>query len=41
MKYTHESQVLNALLGKHIKIKLFDGDSAIGILKKCEHDKDK
>lgn len=37
MKYTHESQELNALLGKQVKIKLFDGDTAVGILRKDEH----
>lgn len=41
MKYTHESQELNALLGKQVKIKLFDGDIAVGILKKDKHYRNK
>lgn len=41
MKYTHENQELNALLGKQVTIKFFDGDTAVGILERCKHDNTK
>lgn len=36
MKYTHESEQLNVLLGKKVRITLFDGDTYIGILQRSE-----
>lgn len=32
MKYTHESKELNALLGKKVKVTLFDDTTVMGIL---------
>ena len=32
MKYTHESKELNALLGKKVKVTLFDDTTITGIL---------
>ena len=35
-KYTHESEELNALLGKKVKITLFDDTTITGILTHAE-----
>lgn len=32
MKYTHESKELNALLGKKVKVTLFDDTTITGVL---------
>ncbi len=37
MKYTHESEQLNVLLGKKVRITLFDGYVCIGILQRSEY----
>lgn len=34
--YTHESEELNALLGKKVKITLFDGTTIMGVLTRAE-----
>lgn len=41
MKYTHESKELNALLGKKVKVTLFDDTTITGILTRAEwkHDR--
>ena len=36
--YTHESEKLNALLGKKVKVKFYDDDVRIGILQRSERD---
>lgn len=36
MKYTHESKELNALLGKKVKVTLFDDTTLTGILTRAE-----
>ena len=36
MKYTHESKELNALLGKKVKVTLFDDTTITGILTRSE-----
>lgn len=36
MKYTHESEELNALLGKKVKVTLFDNKTITGILTHAE-----
>lgn len=36
MKYTHESEELNALLGKKVKITLFDDTTITGVLTLAE-----
>ena len=36
MKYAHESEELNALLGKKIKVTLFDDTTITGILTRAE-----
>lgn len=36
MKYTHESKELNALLGKKVKVTLFDGTTITGVLTRAE-----
>lgn len=36
MKYTHESKELNALLGKKVKVILFDDTTITGILTRAE-----
>lgn len=36
MKYTHESEELNALLGKKVKVTLFDGTTITGVLTRAE-----
>lgn len=36
MNYTHESEELNALLGKKVKITLFDDSIHIGVLRRAE-----
>lgn len=36
MKYTHESEELNALLGHRVKITLFDDKVIMGILNRAE-----
>lgn len=36
MKYTHENKELNALLGKKVKIVLFDDTTVTGILTRAE-----
>lgn len=35
-KYTHESKELNALLGKKVKVTLFDDPTITGILTRAE-----
>ena len=35
-KYTHESEELNALLGKKVRITLFDGTTITGVLTRAE-----
>ncbi len=35
-KYTHESKELNALLGKKVKVTLFDNKTITGILTRAE-----
>lgn len=35
-KYTHESEELNALLGKKVKVTLFDDTTITGILTRAE-----
>ena len=37
MKYTHESEELNALLGKKVKVTLFDDTTITGILTRKTH----
>jgi len=34
---THEDEKLNDLLGETVKVVLFDGSTAIGVLKKAEY----
>lgn len=36
MKYTHESEELNALLGKKVKVTLFDDTTITGVLTRAE-----
>lgn len=36
MKYTHESEELNALLGKKVKVTLWDNTTITGILTRAE-----
>ena len=36
MKYTHESKEIDTLLGKKVKITLFDNTTIIGILTRAE-----
>lgn len=36
MKYTHESKELNALLGKKVKVTLFDDTTITGILTRAD-----
>ena len=36
MKYSHESEELNALLGKKVKVTLFDGITITGVLTRAE-----
>lgn len=36
MKYTHESKELNVLLGKKVKVTLFDGTTLTGVLTRSE-----
>lgn len=36
MKYTHESEELNALLGKKVKVALFDDTTITGILTRAK-----
>lgn len=36
MKYTHESEELNALLGKKVKVTLWDDTTITGILTRAE-----
>lgn len=36
MIYTHESMLLNSLLGKHVKIMLWDGTILIGVLSRAK-----
>ena len=36
MKYTHESEELNAILGKKVKVTLFDNTTITGILTRAE-----
>ncbi len=36
MKYSHESKELNALLGKKVKVTLFDDTTITGILTRAE-----
>ncbi len=36
MKYTHESEELNVLLGKKVKVTLFDDTTITGILTRAE-----
>ena len=36
MKYTHESKELNALLGKKVKVTLFDDTTITGVLTRAE-----
>lgn len=40
-KYTHESKELNTLLGKKIKVTLFDDTTIIGILTRAEWKSDR
>lgn len=35
MIYTHESKILNSLLGHKVKIKLWDGTILIGVLSRA------
>lgn len=35
--YTHESEKLNSLLGKKVKVKFYDDDIRIGILQKSKY----
>lgn len=37
MKYTHESDELNALLGKKVKVTLFDDSVCIGVLQNSKY----
>ena len=39
MKYTHEDEKLNSLLGLNVKIVFFDGKTYKGKLQKLERDK--
>lgn len=41
MKYTHESKELNALLGKKVKVTLFDGTPITGVLTRAEYRPDR
>lgn len=36
MKYTHQSEELNSLLGKKVKITLFDDTTITGVLTRAE-----
>lgn len=36
MKYTHESRELNALLGKKVKVTLFDDTTITGVLTRSQ-----
>ena len=36
MKYAHESKELNALLGKKVKVTLFDDTTITGVLTRAE-----
>ena len=36
MKYTHESEKLNALLGEKVKVTLFDDTTIMGVLTRAE-----
>ena len=36
MKYTHESKELNALLGKKVKVTLWDDTTRTGVLTRAE-----
>lgn len=36
MKYSHESEELNALLGKKVKVTLFDDTTITGVLTRAE-----
>lgn len=36
MKYTHESKELNALLGKKVRVTLFDNKTITGVLTRAE-----
>lgn len=40
-KYTHESEELNALLGKTVKVTLFDGTMITGVLTRAEYRPDR
>ena len=37
MKYTHESEKLNALLGKSVKVTMWDGEEVAGKLSRSEY----
>ena len=41
MKYTHESKELNALLGKKVKVTLFDDTTITGVLTRAEWKRDR
>lgn len=41
MKYSHESEELNALLGKKVKITLWDNKIVTGVLTRAEWNPDK
>lgn len=40
-KYTHESEELNALLGKKVKITFFDDTTETGVLTRAEYRPDR
>lgn len=41
MKYTHESEELNTLLGKKVKVTLFDNTTIRGVLTHAEYRPDR
>lgn len=41
MKYTHESEELNALLSKKVKVILFDDTTITGVLTRAEYRPDR
>lgn len=41
MKYTHESKELNALLGKKVRVTLFDNKTITGVLTRAEWKSDR
>lgn len=36
-EYTHENEELNALLGKKVQVKFFDGDVQMGVLERSKY----